>query len=57
MYDVESVSRRIKSMGVTNFVKMVSASDFSPAIKKELEKINIFKNGQICLSAIYLLSH
>ncbi len=57
MYDVESVSRRIKSMGVTNFVKMISASDFSPAIKKELEKINIFKNGQICLSAIYLLSH
>lgn len=57
MYTVQSTRRRIKAMGVEDFIKWFLAANFSDEDKKQLESIHIMTDGIPCLSAIYLLAH
>lgn len=56
MYTIDSTRRRIKAMGVEDFIKWFLSANFSVEDKRQLENIHIMSNGIPCLSAIYLLA-
>lgn len=56
MYSRENVRKQITTMGVTEFKNMISSSEFSKAIAKELEKEGIFIDEAPSLSILYYLA-
>lgn len=52
----EIARERIKDMEVTEFVQLLSSSDFSKEIAKELEKDGIFIDKNPSLQLIYYLA-
>ena len=56
MYDLDSLKRRIKKYGVTRIIEELSHTRFNENVMKQLEKANIFIDGDLNVSLIRSLS-
>lgn len=56
MYTLESVTRRIRSIGAHAFIEFLHTTTLSEDVTAQLEDIHIMKDGIPCVSIIYSLA-
>ena len=55
MYDLNAVKRKIRKVGIDQFILDLSSKNLSDDAKRELSKYDIITNGYPNLSVIYSL--
>ena len=56
MYDVDSLRRKVKKIGVTRTIEELTNARFSDSVMKQLEDAHIFINGTLNITLIRSLS-